>query len=197
MGAFLSLFNSDSHEEKAMEERITRRILKEVRRNLTEMKPGLMEELEGRAVQNIQVELNALTNRLNSLENTVSQLQDEVRKAQTETVLKNRSSESRPCAPQGTGGSQETVNGTLTPFVPNDFPGLDDYEVRSGFKFNGWIYYQNPLMGNFLYGVRSNGTENTQLTDYSVKPMGFAKIRGNSLVFQDASFHEHEIPLLL
>ena len=41
-------------------------------------------------------------------------------------------------------------------------------DVDYGFKFNGWVYYANEDMGNFLYKVRIDGTDNQQLTDYSV-----------------------------
>lgn len=37
-----------------------------------------------------------------------------------------------------------------------------------GFRYGGWIYYSNERNGKFLYKIRENGTDNRQLTDYTV-----------------------------
>lgn len=64
----------------------------------------------------------------------------------------------------------------------------------SAFKVNGWIYYKNSEMGDFLYRVREDGTENTQLTDYSVFS-GFSVSNGY-LHFQDCDFNMRKIKLV-
>lgn len=63
----------------------------------------------------------------------------------------------------------------------------------STFKVNGWIYYTNSEMGDFLYRVREDGTENTQLTDYSV----FAdfSVSNGYLHFEDCDFKRRKIKL--
>ena len=75
------------------------------------------------------------------------------------------------------------------------FPGMDDYSVRIGLHYNGWIYYANPLMGKCLYRVRENGTDNTQLTDYSVT--GVFKVKSGKLILiDDINLDTHEISLV-
>ena len=74
------------------------------------------------------------------------------------------------------------------------FPGMEHGCIKIGLRYNGWIYYANPLMGDSLYKVRENGTDNTQLTDSSVLSYSF-KVKNGKLVFQDFESHQHEISL--
>ena len=74
---------------------------------------------------------------------------------------------------------------------------IDIYQFNSGnsAKFNGWIYYANEEMCNFLYKVRVDGTDNQQLTDYSVSSMYNAKVKSGKLYFKDSDYREHSIDL--
>lgn len=71
---------------------------------------------------------------------------------------------------------------------------MSQYCIRNGYKFNGWIYYANDEMGDFLYKVRSDGTENQQLTDYSVWGTGMS-VRNGKLYYEDHSMKQHAIDL--
>lgn len=73
-----------------------------------------------------------------------------------------------------------------------------DGQIRySAFEFNGWLYYANPRMGNFLYKVRTDGSGNQQLTDYSVDSYMklSAKVKVGKLVFKDSEYRERTIDL--
>lgn len=71
-----------------------------------------------------------------------------------------------------------------------------DYHIRSSaFEFNGWLYYANEKMGNFLYKVKTDGSCNQQLTDYSVRYMRTSKVKDGKLIFNDSEYREHSIDL--
>lgn len=72
-----------------------------------------------------------------------------------------------------------------------------DTSIRvSSFEFNGWLYYANEKMGNFLYKVRIDGTCNQQLTDYSVdEMMTGSRVKNGKLEFRDADYNIHFIDL--
>ena len=77
----------------------------------------------------------------------------------------------------------------------NDRIDVKRYDIKyRGYKYNGWIYYANEEMGDFLYKVRVDGTDNQQLTDYSVSYRGF-NIKNGKLYFDDASYKEHSIEI--
>ena len=61
-------------------------------------------------------------------------------------------------------------------------------------KYKGWIYYPNKRQGNFLYKVREDGTENTQLTDYSIFSNHFT-VKDGYLYFHTDSFNTSKIKL--
>lgn len=71
-----------------------------------------------------------------------------------------------------------------------------DYSIRSSaFEFNGWLYYANKKMGYFLYKVKTDGSCNQQLTDYSVGYMKSSKVKNGKLIFNDSEYREHSIDL--
>ena len=63
------------------------------------------------------------------------------------------------------------------------------------FQYNGWIYYANKRMGNYLYRVREDGTNNQQLTDFSVKSYVHIsmKVKNGLLYFEDDDYQVHTI----
>lgn len=63
-----------------------------------------------------------------------------------------------------------------------------------GFSYDGWVYYPNQEMGNFLYRVSSDGRYREQLTDYSVVE-GLWSVREGKLFFRDANRREHSIKI--
>lgn len=72
---------------------------------------------------------------------------------------------------------------------------IDVSKIYHYFEFNGWIYYSNRKMGDFLYRVREDGTDNTQLTDYSVF-LGSCKVSNGYLHFADCDFNDRKIKLI-
>ena len=77
--------------------------------------------------------------------------------------------------------------------VSNKAARIDVSRIYDGFKFDGWIYYPNENMGDFLYKVREDGSENTQLTNYSV--IGLFKVSDGYLIFSDADYNDRKIKL--
>ncbi len=69
------------------------------------------------------------------------------------------------------------------------FPGINC------FQYNGWIYYANKKMGNYLYRVREDGTNNQQLTDFSVGCLVHIdmRVKNGLLHFKDDDYNEHTI----
>lgn len=86
---------------------------------------------------------------------------------------------------------------STTNSIPNSKERISiDYHIRSAaFEFNGWLYYANEKMGNFLYKVKNDGSCNQQLTDYSVSYMRTSKVKNGKLIFNDSEYREHSIDL--
>lgn len=64
-----------------------------------------------------------------------------------------------------------------------------------GFRYGGWIYYSNERNGKFLYKIRENGTDNRQLTDYTVDVDDYDFYVRNGDVYIDACEHKIKIKL--
>lgn len=73
---------------------------------------------------------------------------------------------------------------------------MSRHDIRNGFKFNGWVYYANEDMGSFLYKVRIDGTDNQQLTDYSVSQCLGYSVKDGKLFFKDGHYKECSITIL-
>ena len=135
------------------------------------------------AKQQIQIQLNELKQQNEKLENKITNLKMRVQELERST--KNNFGE----AGEVQARSEKRAN------VAKDKIDMSRYRIEiEGFKFNGWIYYANDEMGDFLYKVRSDGTENQQLTDYSVQGTGMS-VRNGKLYYTDRSFKEHFIDL--
>lgn len=72
---------------------------------------------------------------------------------------------------------------------------LNEINRYSCFEFAGWLYYANHKMGDFLYRVKTDGTGNQQLTDYSVCTMSRARVKDGKLFFEDKDYRERSIEL--
>ena len=64
-----------------------------------------------------------------------------------------------------------------------------------GFRYDGWVYYPNEEMGNFLYRVSSDGRYREQLTDYSVSLFPSWSVREGKLFFSDSECNYHSISI--
>ncbi len=132
------------------------------------------------AKQQIQIQLNELKQQNEKLENKITNLKKRMQELERST--KNNLGETREVLGR-TDKSENAVKDKI-----------NMSRIRNGYKFNGWIYYANDEMGDFLYKVRSDGTENQQLTDYSVWGTGMS-VRNGKLYYEDRSFKEHSIDL--
>lgn len=79
----------------------------------------------------------------------------------------------------------------------DDFGTASNYNdvYWDNFRFNGWVYYSDPSMGNFMYKARTNGKDKQQVTDYSVKDIRYAKVKNGKLYFRDCDDNERSIDL--
>lgn len=137
-------------------------VMKEVRQNLSQMKPQLIQEIADAVMARIEKEYGK---RLEKLE----------RKASGKNTQ------------AGEGKQAQTASGKGARINVSE---LDDT-----YKVGGWIYYPNPDDGDFLYKVRPDGSDNTQLTDYSVWGESFSA-GGGYLYFEDLrTFTERKIKL--
>lgn len=134
------------------------------------------------AKQQIQIQLNELKQQNEKLENKITNLKK--RMQELERGTKNNLGETRELLGR-TDKSENAVKDKID---------MSRYCIFAGYKFNGWIYYANDEMGDFLYKVRSDGTENQQLTDYSVWGTGMS-VRNGKLYYSDRSRKEHFIDL--
>ena len=64
------------------------------------------------------------------------------------------------------------------------------------FEFAGWVYYPNEKMGNYLYRARPDGSDEQQLTNYSVTSVSFSRVEDGILYFHDAEFKLHSLKII-
>lgn len=79
----------------------------------------------------------------------------------------------------------------LDEFVGEDGEDLN-IDLPYGFRHNGWVYYANKDMGDFLYKIKIDGTNNTQLTDYSVWSSGYY-VSDGYIYFTDRNYRKLKI----
>ena len=70
---------------------------------------------------------------------------------------------------------------------------LKRQDVNNGFRYGDWIFYINKDNADFLYKVKKDGSQNIQLTDFSVA--GFFNIKNGYLHFRDAFLGDKKIKL--
>ena len=66
---------------------------------------------------------------------------------------------------------------------------------RFGFEYDGWVYYPNEKMGNFLYRVSLDGRYREQLTGYSVIDPELWSVREGKLFFTSAEGKQRSIEI--
>ena len=170
---------------------VTAEVIKQVRQNLSTMKPELIqsitEESTKRAMNQVKKlihestndEINQLRKKNTSLEQMYARLEQRI------TKLESMSSTS--------------VSSPQTKSESSSYSALSEGEMRNirshGFKVNDWIYYANKSNGNFLYKVRTDGTGNTQLSDCSLFGNGFMHISGGYLYYSVDGGGENKIKI--
>jgi len=165
MGRVMNLINNDFHRADTD---LRNEILEEVRNNLSQMKPEIISSIIEEIVSKMY---GRYASRIGKPENRISELERRASDAQEATV--------RQKTPIGSPSTAKKIDTSRI--------------IYSAFHFDGWIYYPNKNMGNFLYRVREDGCENTQLTDYSVELV--ARVEGGYLYYLDGTYKERKLKL--
>lgn len=146
-------------------------VMKEVQENLSQMKPQLIQEVVDSAVHKV---IDKYEQRFEQLEQKILKMERNLQSgALSNNVKVNINNSNRKV-------SKKTAR-------------INVSRIYGGFKFDGWIYYPNEDMGDFLYKVREDGSENTQLTNYSVS--GHFKVSDGYLYFCDKNLKDRKIKL--
>lgn len=142
-------------------------VMKEVQENLSQMKPQLIQEVVDSAAKKV---IDKYEQRFKQLEQKISNMERNFQ-----------------------GGDLKASTNKFNGNTSIKAARIDVSRIHNGFMFDGWIYYRNKNMGNFLYKVREDGSENTQLTNYSV--IGCFKVSDGYLNFSDADCKNRKIKL--
>jgi len=135
-------------------------------RVMAELQKNINQMLPG-IIENIKNEIkNEYQNKLNALTTRIDKLENSLAKPAATSV---------------------------TPSVPSSAILQKSY-VRNGFKYGDWIFYNNEDNANFLYKVKKDGSQNTQLTNYSILE-NLISIRDGYLYVLDSIGNERQIKL--
>ena len=140
------------------------KVMSELKNNINQTFPQIIQSITDEVTQKFQEEINRLKQRINDLKSRNANLS-----AQSVSIVSK---------------NKKTV------LSEDEMDDIDFY----GFHFNGWIYYKNERQGNFLYKVREDGTENIQLTDYSIYSNHFT-VKDGYLYFNTDAFNTSKIKL--
>ena len=158
---------------KEISDTVSKNVLKEVRENLSQMKPQIVQEIAENVYAREHYRYNS-TNHGNpdhsdSLERKFKELETRIEKIENS-------------------GEKDTYS--------------DDNSKEKvpmfGFKYDGWVYYRNQDMGNCLYKIKTDGTCKTRLTDYSISDICDSDdmhVSEGYLYFQDADYNECKIKI--
>lgn len=153
-------------------------VLGEVKKDLSKIAPRYEEKILLSVEQKVMERLSELARWNEQLEKQLNFL-----RGQIEDLKDNR-----------VNGYQEGIANAYLNTDDTNRIDMSRFDIRNGVKFNGWIYYANEEMCDFLYKVRVDGTDNQQLTDYSVDLI-CAHVKNGKLYFDDSDDREHSIDL--
>lgn len=137
-----------------------------VRQNLSQTKPQIVSEIKNELIRELE---KTYSSRISSLESRIAKLEQQIFNQGIEQV------------------QDDGIKKKITTHK------IDVSRIYNGFKYNGWIYYPNKEMGDFLYKVREDGSQNTQLTDYSIR--SHFSINNGYLCFWDNNLKDRKIKL--
>lgn len=152
-----------NNDQRELVQTVTQTVLERVTEQLKQMYPSIVDGIAQQIDQKYRAEIDGLKQQIANLQS------------------------SRP-------SSASFVNPTVSPGSGSSAQRINLRKIGYGYKkFNGWIYYMNNDMMDFLYKVREDGTCNTQLTDFTVKSI--EGIKNGKLIIADDDWNEHVIDL--
>lgn len=157
--------NDSSAGTKEIYEAVCRDVMEEVRRNLSQIKPQLVQEIADAVFARIE-------------EKYGKRLEGGLEKPEGKATEKNGRS--------GKGKEAQTGAGKIKR--------IDVSKIYDGYKVGGWIYYANEEDGDFLYRVRKDGSGNTPMIDCAVFGWSL-RADGGYLYFTDKGYKHRKIKL--
>lgn len=165
MGRIIDMGDLNSKDIREICDYVEASVMDAVKQNLSQMKPQIVSEIRNEIACRLEKQYS---DRISALESCIVILESQISNGEMEQVQT---------------GSKKKITTRK----------INVSRIYNGFKYNGWIYYPNEEMGDFLYKVREDGSENTQLTDYSVWS-GFS-IKNGYLCFQGKDRNNRKIKL--
>lgn len=179
---------------------VTQQVTANIVRQLGDMKPDVEQEIADAVFKSID---SIIYPKIQSLETRIANLQSQLSKNDTSSLqrqlndLQTRISNlERQKALSGNNSS--SYSKPVTSVSSSSNKALLNESLRCiNKRYNGWIIYINRNQGDFLYKIREDGSQNTQLTDYSVKIIiGFKSGMLNSTVeISDSNYDHHTIKI--
>ena len=142
-------------------------VMNTIRKEINECMPQFIQNVTVEVKRKVELEYG---NKIKNLEDKIRQLENQNIVARKEIVYQAK-----------------TINNVTTKID------MSKQSIRLGHKFNGWIFYANDEMGDFLYKVRTDGSENTKLTDYDV--CSYFSIKNRYLYFGDGELKDQKIKI--
>lgn len=194
---------SDSIRADSLIEEIRGKVLKEVKAALSDMKPDIINKISNNIKRELEplykdIEQKSKANsiraneRINELENRMTALEKLLTKSSSSSAINGSPivKSSSASAIQGTGLIKCGSEYIIKPDKNARKVEIRDGRVNGNYssvRFDGWLFYNNHDMADFLYMVREDGYYNTQVTDYRVWSVEVSK---GYVCFDDCNYNE-------
>ena len=172
------------------------RVIAEFKEKINQMLPEIIDNIKNEIKSEYQNNLNALNVRIDKLEKSVATsvkpptVLSDILKRQNE--IKSEYQNNLNALNVRIDKLEKSVATSVKPpTVLSDI--LKRQDVNNGFRYGDWIFYINKDNADFLYKVKKDGSQNIQLTDFSVA--GFFNIKNGYLHFRDAFLGDKKIKL--
>lgn len=150
---------------------VTQQVTANIVRQLGDMKPDVEVEIADAVFKTVD---SLIQPKIQSLETSIANLQNQLSKNDTSSLqrqlndLQTRISNlERQNASSGNNNS--SYSNPVTPVSSsNNQDLLDKIQFWQHKNYNGWIIYVNENQADFLFKIREDGSQNTQLTNFSV-----------------------------
>ena len=163
---------------------VTEEVMKQVRKNLSAMKPDIIEQIKNSVKKTAIQETQRITDsKYNKIDNRISQLEA--------TIAKLTAEPAKPQQPKAERIPTKAVDGinTLSPSQIDEILSFPAYYREA----NGWIYYikVNPDgYGGYLFKVKPDGTQNQKIFNEQISGGEydadvFFRVTENEISFKD------------